>query len=202
MKNGADRIEKIVLSLRNFSRLDESEMKAADINEGIDNTLLILNHGLHQRIVVNKDYVNLPLVYCYPAQLNQVFLNIIENAIDALLESSGTKNPQIYIRTEKRGDRMVMVTIRDNGPGIPESIIDKLFDPFFPTKEVGKGTGMGLAIAYQIIEKHQGKFEVSSEAGKGASFAISIPIHPEGRSAIAGGRPQQQGSKIVRTPVM
>lgn len=179
MKTGADRIKKIVLSLRNFSRLDESEMKAADINEGIDNTLLILNNRMHERIAVNKDYGNLPPVTCYPAQLNQVFLNIIENAIEALLDSSGTKNPQIDIRTEKRGDRHVRVRISDNGPGITEEVREKLFDPFFTTKEVGKGTGMGLAIAYQIVEKHRGKIEVISEPGKGAEFAMVIPIHSQ-----------------------
>jgi len=121
-----------------------------------------------------------------------------------MLESSNIKNPQIDIRTEKKGDRQVMVRISDNGRGITEEIRSKLFEPFFTTKEVGKGTGMGLAIAYQIIEKHQGKIEVSSEPGKGASFAIVIPIHPQDPGAIARqvGSSSKDMKKIVISKVM
>ncbi|WP_445300093.1 ATP-binding protein [Microcoleus sp. D3_18_C4] len=180
MKIGSERIRQIVLSLRNFSRLDESQMKLVDIHEGIDNTLLILNSRLKQGIEVVKNYGELPEVECYPAQLNQVFMNIIANAIDALEESSQDskkgKNPQILIQTQKLDSSQILVRICDNGPGIPSAIHSKLFDPFFTTKEPGKGTGIGLAICYQIVEKHRGKIEVISSLGGGAEFAIALPV--------------------------
>lgn len=179
MKIGSERIRQIVLSLRNFSRLDESQMKLVDIHEGIDNTLLILNSRLKQGIEVVKNYGDLPEVECYPAQLNQVFMNIIANAIDALEESSHDskkeKIPQILIQTQKLDSSQILVRICDNGPGIPSAIQNKLFDPFFTTKEPGKGTGIGLAICYQIVEKHRGKIEVISSLGGGAEFAIALP---------------------------
>jgi two-component system, NtrC family, sensor kinase len=176
MHMGTERIRQIVLSLRNFSRLDESEMKPVDIHEGIDNTLLILNHRCKHIELVRK-YGDLPLVECYPAQLNQVFMNIISNAIDALeadRESEGYS--QIYIITEKTTSNYITVTIGDNGPGIPDAIKAKLFDPFFTTKPEGKGTGLGLSISYQIIERHKGKIQVRSQPGKGTEFAIALPI--------------------------
>ncbi|MGK7901921.1 MAG: sensor histidine kinase [Hormoscilla sp.] len=182
MHMGTERIKNIVLSLRNFSRLDEAEVKAADLHEGIDNTLLILNHRLKEGIEIIKNYGDLPLVHCYPAQLNQAFMNIIANAIDAMLESE-IKPKQIVIQTEKVAENRVMVKIRDNGPGMPQSVIDKIFDPFFTTKPVGKGTGLGLSISYQIIEKHRGKMEVISQPGKGTSFAIALPLHTEASPA-------------------
>ncbi|MEG4272433.1 MULTISPECIES: ATP-binding protein [unclassified Microcoleus] len=179
MKIGSERIRQIVLSLRNFSRLDESQMKLVDIHEGIDNTLLILNSRLKHGIEVVKNYGQLPEIECYPAQLNQVFMNIIANAIDALEESSHDskkgENPQILIQTQKLDSNQIMVRICDNGPGIPSAIHSKLFDPFFTTKEPGKGTGIGLAICYQIVEKHRGKIEVISSLGGGAEFAIALP---------------------------
>jgi len=179
MKIGSERIRQIVLSLRNFSRLDESQMKLVDIHEGIDNTLLILNSRLKQGIEVVKNYGELPEIECYPAQLNQVFMNIIANAIDALEESSHDakkeKIPQILIQTQKLDSSQILVRICDNGPGIPSAIQNKLFDPFFTTKEPGKGTGIGLAICYQIVEKHRGKIEVISSLGGGAEFAIALP---------------------------
>lgn len=186
MKVGSQRIREIVLSLRNFSRLDEAEMKDVDIHEGIDNTLLILNHRLQSEIEVNKRYGDLPLVYCYPAQLNQVFMNVITNAIDALMECKDKKDKQIFIETsitEAAGTETttidgeyVQVKIKDNGLGIEKEILNKLFDPFFTTKPVGQGTGLGLSICYQIIEKHQGKIEVISEVGEGTEFVITLPI--------------------------
>ncbi|OYD89560.1 histidine kinase [Nostoc sp. 'Peltigera membranacea cyanobiont' 210A] len=178
MKMGAQRIQEIVLSLRNFSRLDEADMKEVDIHEGIDNTLLILNHRLQQEIEVIKKYGDLPLLECYPAQLNQVFMNILSNAIDALLEQKAHsgKSKQIIIDTLKIDDIFIKVGIRDNGPGIPPEIKKKLFDPFFTTKPVGKGTGLGLSICYQIVDKHQGKIEVMSEFQQGTEFAIILPI--------------------------
>ncbi len=176
MEMGTDRIKNIVLSLRNFSRLDESKVKSADLHEGIDNTLLILTYKLKQGVEITKKYGDLPLVECYPAQLNQVFMNIIANAIDAMLESD-TQPKHIVIQTEKVAEDRVFVKIRDNGPGIPPEVKDKIFDPFFTTKPVGKGTGLGLSISYKIIQKHGGKIEVISQPGKGTEFAIALPVH-------------------------
>ncbi|MGB3208200.1 MAG: ATP-binding protein [Crinalium sp.] len=175
MKMGADRIRKIVLSLRNFSRLDESEAKAVNIAEGIDNTLLILNYRIKQGIEVIKNYGDLPLVECFPAQLNQVFMNILSNAIDALLEEESLPKKQIVIITEIINQQQIKVRIRDNGPGIPKDVKSKLFDPFFTTKPVGKGTGLGLSICNDIIEKHGGSIELNSEIGQGTEFVIILP---------------------------
>lgn len=174
MKMGTNRIKEIVLSLRNFSRLDEAELKEANLHEGIDSTLLILNHRLKNGIKISKEYGDLPLVACYPAQLNQVFMNMLSNAIDAL-EESAHPQPQIRIQTQKQED-FVVISIADNGLGIPEELYSKLFDPFFTTKPVGKGTGLGLSISYQIVEKHRGTITVDSQSGKGTQFVITIPI--------------------------
>ncbi|MGB3206561.1 MAG: PAS domain-containing protein [Crinalium sp.] len=184
MQVGADRIRQIVLSLRNFSRLDEADMKPVDIHEGIDSTLLILHNRLkatpnHAGVEIIKEYGKLPLVDCYPSQLNQVFMNIISNAIDALEsgEAQPTK-PKIRICTEMSDDgKTVMIRIADNGSGMPSDVLKRLFDPFFTTKPVGKGTGLGLSISYQIIEKHQGILRCESELGKGAAFVIEIPLN-------------------------
>lgn len=184
MKVGAERITEIVRSLRNFSRLDESEMKAVDIHEGIDSTLLILQHRLLAKpgfpeIQIIKEYGNLPLVECFAGQLNQVFINILANAIDALEEGVGYgvwETPQIRIRTELTTNKHVIIRIADNGSGIPETVQKRLFDPFFTTKPVGKGTGLGLSISYQIVaEKHKGKLQCISSPGEGAEFVIIIP---------------------------
>jgi signal transduction histidine kinase len=176
MKMGTERIQQIVLSLRNFSRLDEAEMKPVDIHEGIDSTLLILNSKIKTVIKVIKSYGKLPLVECYPSQLNQVFMNIMANAADALLSNPNIQNKEIEIITEVAEANQVVVRIKDNGNGINPDAINRLFDPFFTTKPVGKGTGLGLSISYQIIEKHQGKIEVNSEIGEGAEFVIYLPI--------------------------
>ncbi len=174
MKIGVERIRNLVLSLRNFYRLDESEVKAVDIHEGIDSTLLILSHRIKMGITITKQYHELPLIECYPAQLNQVFMNIISNAIDELFSSHQTTAGEIVIQTQVLTDKEINVIIRDNGRGIPQEIIQKIFDPFFTTKPVGQGTGLGLAISYQIIEKHQGKIQVNS--GQGTEFVITLPI--------------------------
>ncbi|HEY9707172.1 MAG TPA: ATP-binding protein, partial [Oculatellaceae cyanobacterium] len=189
MQRGAERISQIVLSLRNFSRLDESETKPANIHEGIDNVLLILNHRLHfhillvnEKIKIIKLYNDLPKIECYPALLNQVFMNILNNAIDALEEARNKTatvdnfSPTIWIHTETVDANYIKVRIQNNGTGIPPELKDKLFDPFFTTKDVGKGTGLGLAICYQIIEKHGGKIEVISEPGLLTEFAIALPV--------------------------
>uniref|UniRef100_A0A7C3ZLI6 histidine kinase n=1 Tax=Planktothricoides sp. SpSt-374 TaxID=2282167 RepID=A0A7C3ZLI6_9CYAN len=205
MKLGSERIQDIVLSLRNFSRVDEGGMKEADIHQGIDDTVLILQHRLRDGgksdsgkprkfgIELIREYGNLPKVECNMGQLNQVFMNILANAIDALEEAACKDSeamapqPQIRICTEVRnaptGDMeggrggAVVIRISDNGPGMPEEVIHRLFDPFFTTKPVGKGTGLGLAISYQIVvEKHKGSLGCVSEPGKGTEFAIAIPL--------------------------
>ncbi|BAY12276.1 PAS domain S-box protein [Calothrix sp. NIES-2098] len=190
MEVGADRIKKIVLSLRNFSRMDEAEMKSVNIHEGIDNTLMILQNRLKAKqdrpeIEVIKEYGNLPLVECYAGQLNQVFMNIISNAIDALeerdewrtFEEMKQQPSQIRICTEIVSPDRIKIGILDNGCGIPESVQQRLCDPFFTTKPVGKGTGLGMSISYQIVtEKHGGSLQWHSIPGQGADFVVEIPI--------------------------
>ncbi|MEA5514689.1 ATP-binding protein [Nodularia sp. UHCC 0506] len=176
MKIGAQRIRAIVLSLRNFSRLDQAPIKEVNIHEGIDNTLLILNHKINHEIAVIKNYGELPLVECYPAQLNQVFMNIISNAIDVLIEQKNNPEKQITIYTLSLDANHIQIRIKDNGSGISPEIRNKLFNPFFTTKPVGKGTGLGLSICYQIIDEHKGKIEVLSELEKGTEFIINLPI--------------------------
>ncbi|OLT63229.1 hypothetical protein BJP37_10960 [Moorena bouillonii PNG] len=179
MKGGAERIREIVLSMRNFSRLDEAKIKPVNIHEGIDNTLVLLSNRLKPGIEVIKQYGDLPLVDCYPAQLNQVFMSILENALDAIEHKSVESFPSpvftIRIQTELVDQNWVVIRIADNGPGIAAAIKDRIFDPFFTTKDPGKGTGLGLAISYQIITHHRGKIEVASEPGQGAEFVISLP---------------------------
>ena len=196
---GAVRIRDLVLSLRNFSRLDESAQKAVDIHEGIDSTLLILNNRLaatedRGAIIIEKGYSELPLVECYPSQLNQVFMNILANAIDAIstsqsslhLNNSSPQSGKIHIATESIAKDQVRITIEDNGFGIEESAIAKLFDPFYTTKPVGEGTGIGLSISYQIVvEKHHGKLYCKSEPSQGARFYIELPVSLEAESAEA-----------------
>nr|RNJ67060.1 MAG: HAMP domain-containing protein [Leptolyngbya sp. IPPAS B-1204] len=186
MQEGTRRIREIVLSLRNFSRLDEAEKKHADIHEGIDSTLLILQHRLKPRlerpgIEVIKQYGQLPLVECYPGPLNQVFMNILANAIDALepylqFTSSVSRPATITITTSTVQDQ-VWICIADNGMGMTEATRSKLFDPFFTTKPVGQGTGLGLSISYQIVtEQHHGSLSCTSAPGEGTEFVIAIPI--------------------------
>jgi len=194
MKIGAERIRQIVLSLRNFSRTDEEGRKRFNIHEGLDNTLLILQnrfkaYGDRPAINLTKRYGNIPIVTAYGGQLNQVFMNILSNAIDAIDESiksqdavTNTIASEISIITELKSSTdnsppMVVIRIADNGQGISEDILKKLFDPFFTTKPVGKGTGLGLSISYQIVvEKHQGKLECLSTVGEGSEFRIEIPV--------------------------
>ncbi|ALF56264.1 diguanylate cyclase [Nostoc piscinale CENA21] len=183
MTFGATRISDIVTSLRTFSRLDESDLKAADIHDGLDSTLMILEHRLTSKInrpniLVIKEYSNLPLVECYAGQLNQVFMNILLNAIDALEENVQQLTPTICIRTAMLNPKQVKISIIDNGVGMSDEVRQKIFDPFFTSKPVGKGTGMGLSISYQIItNRHQGSLECISSPGKGAEFIMTIPIH-------------------------
>jgi len=187
MKVGSQRLREIVLSLRNFSRLDESTVKEVNVHTGIESTLMILEHRFKTQpdrpeIRVSKEYANLPLIECYAGQLNQVFMNILANAIDALEDSilAGQlkgRSPMISIKTAQVDPEWITIQIADNGPGIKTDIQTRLFDPFFTTKPVGKGTGLGLSISYQIIcEKHRGYLLCSSEHGKGTEFVIKLPI--------------------------
>ena len=181
MKMGADRIGQIVLSLRNFSRLDQAEVKPVDIHEGIDSTLLILHHrfkaNAHKaEVQIIKQYGDLPLVECYPGQLNQVFMNILSNALDAL-EDGDRDGSTLQITTQQPNLDHLTISITDNGTGMPPEVQQRIFDPFFTTKPVGKGTGMGMSISYQIIvEKHQGLIWCESAIGQGTTFWIEIPV--------------------------
>jgi two-component system NtrC family sensor kinase len=181
MQTGAERIRQIVLSLRNFSRLNEAEIKEVDIHHGIDSTLLLLQHRLqptakYSGIKVIRDYGKLPLIQCYAGQMNQVFINILNNAIDTLEELELHSNI-ITIKTQQINPTWVQIRICDNGLGIPEPLQNQIFDAFFTTKTIGKGTGLGLSICYQIVvEKHQGHLYCISEPGKGTEFVIEIPI--------------------------
>ncbi|MBD1864888.1 MULTISPECIES: ATP-binding protein [Trichocoleus] len=197
MRLGTDRIRQIVLSLRNFSRMDEAEFKAVDIHEGIDSTLMILQHrlkGTSERpdIELVKDYAELPLVKCYAGQLNQVFMNILVNAIDAIEENNAKRTYQelkdhpsrITIRTSMADAASIEVAIADNGVGMTQAVQKRIFDPFFTTKALGKGTGMGMSISYQIItEKHMGRLECISTPGRGTEFVIRMPLRQSGRQA-------------------
>ena len=185
MKEGARRIRQIVLALRTFSRLDEAEVKAINIHDGIDSTLVILGNRLkpklnYPKIEILRNYGSLPLVECYPGPLNQVFMNILSNAIDAIeiaLKDGQQITPTISIHTDLIDETWVQIRIRDNGNGIPEAIKQQIFDPFFTTKPIGSGTGMGLAISYQIItDRHQGALSCSSQSGEGTEFVIEIPL--------------------------
>ncbi len=191
MRLGAERIQTIVLALRNFSRMDEAAVKVVDIHEGIDSTLMILHSRLKvspaaSGITVIKEYGNLPNVECYAGQLNQVFMNILANAIDALEEGFGgrcqgsgesTSPPTIRIRTEMTNTQQVRICIGDNGLGMTEEVRNRLFDPFFTTKEVGKGTGLGLSISYQIVvDRHKGSLQCFSEMGQGCEFWVEVPL--------------------------
>ena len=179
MKSGSDRIRDFVLKLRNFSRLNEANQKFVDLHEGLENTLLMLEYRIYDhQIKIVKDYGKLSQVYCYPSQLNQVFLNIINNAIDAVKPHSKSESqPAIYLTTEMIDDQdAVRISITDNGIGIDQKTLAHIFDPFFTTKPVGSGTGLGLAISYQIIvEQHRGKLNCISSLGEYTKFIIEIP---------------------------
>ncbi|WP_445301490.1 CHASE domain-containing protein [Microcoleus sp. LAD1_D5] len=202
MNMGAERIRQIVLSLRNFSRLDEAEMKCVDIHQGIDSTLMILDIRLKPQsgfpgIQVIKEYGDLPLVECWAGQLNQVFMNVLSNAIDVLYEETskflpnGKTSydsaflPKIRIRTELLSSNCVCVRIADNGTGMTENVKKRLFDPFFTTKPVGKGTGLGLSIGYQIVDKHQGSLRCLSAPGEGTEFWIEVPVRQQSKQSVS-----------------
>ncbi len=195
MRTGSDRIRSIVKSLRNFSRLDEADLKDVDLHEGLDSTLLILNSRLKSytdgrrsiavpEIQVIKHYGELPFILCHAGQVNQIFMNVLANAIDALEEDDRREDPdrpaQITIITECLNPDWVRITIADNGPGIPPHLQSQIFNPFFTTKPVGKGTGLGMSISYQIAtQTHGGQLYCESNPGEGTRFILELPIgHP------------------------
>ncbi len=172
-QEGTERVKKIVLNLKDFAHPGEDKAQITDLNEGLESTLNVVSNELKYKATVTKDYGELPLVKCYPQQLNQVFMNILVNAAQAI-EDRGE------IRIVTRADNgHVNVRISDTGKGIPPEFISKIFDPFFTTKEVGKGTGLGMNVAYNIIQKHNAKIAVESEVGKGTTFTIRLQIDPQ-----------------------
>ncbi len=189
---GVLRTTEIIKGLRNFSRVGEDDMKAADLHEGLDSTLILLNGQLKGSITVQKEYGKIGLLECFPGRLNQVFMNILNNAIQAINDARKDTSGLITIRTCK-DEKNIYVSFRDNGTGIPCEIRDKIFDPFFTTKSVGQGTGLGLSIAYKIIEKHHGNIAVESEKGSGTLFTLCLPI------GIADLQPDSSGIRNVNS---
>ena len=194
MQVGIDRIMGIVKSLRSFSRVEEADMKTVDIHEGLESTLMILSHRFQQvpnegAIEIVRNYGDLPHVECYPGQLNQVFMNILGNALDAIEDENTDRRTQgnppiqgiITITTALTSDRQVQICIQDNGPGIPDQVQQRLFDPFFTTKSAGRGTGLGLSISYRIIsDRHHGHLICQSAPGQGTEFIVTIPLIQQG----------------------
>ncbi|GIL18171.1 MAG: hypothetical protein BroJett040_19220 [Oligoflexia bacterium] len=176
-EDGARRTRDIVMGLRNFSRLEEAKLKEIDLHEAIDNTLSLLSGEIKNRIQIHKYYGDIPLVTCYASQLNQVFMNILSNAVHAI-EGNGN----IWITTQKvtkNNKPMISISFQDSGKGMTPEVMEKIFDPFFSTKGVGQGTGLGLSISYGIIETHGGEIQVKSQVGVGTEFVITIPIKAE-----------------------
>ncbi|OAB60021.1 hypothetical protein AY600_15410 [Phormidium willei BDU 130791] len=184
MKMGIERIQEIVLSLKNFSRIDRDRPQLANIHVGLNSTLLILNHrikakGDRPEVTIHRDYQDLPDIECYAGQLNQVFINTVANAIDAM-EETQIEQPTLWIRTQLQENRWAVVEIADNGPGIRDEVRSQIYDPFFTTKALGKGTGLGLAISRQVVvDKHHGRLLCDSRPGGGTRFSIWIPLRPD-----------------------
>ncbi len=176
MHEGASRTAEIVKSLRIFSRVDEDALKYADINEGLESTLVILNSVVKDSVQVVKEYSDLPLLECYPGKLNQVFLNIITNAIYAINKKYEGKDGGVLIIKTAMDSTHIYITIQDNGIGMSKQVVEKVFEPFFTTKEVGEGTGLGMSIVYNTIKKHQGEIKIDSTEGEGTAFELAIPL--------------------------
>ena len=170
-EEGARRMRDIVVKLRNFSRLDEAKLKRVDLREGIETTLALIQGETKNRIQIHSEFESVPEVLCYASQVNQVFMNILSNAAQAI-EGEG----DIWIKLTEQPPGTARVSIRDSGPGMKKELIDRIFDPFFTTKVVGQGTGLGLSISYEIVKKHDGEIRVTSEPGKGSEFIVEIPI--------------------------
>jgi len=170
IENGTQRVTTIVRSLRNFARLDETELKEVDLHQGLEDTLMLVYHDIKNRIEVVRNYGEIPRVRCYPSRLNQVFLNILTNAQQAI-EGKGKITITTFCQEEE-----VRVAISDTGSGIPAEDLEKIFEPGFTTKEVDRGTGLGLSICCQIMQDHHGRIEVESEVGKGSTFTVVLPL--------------------------
>lgn len=182
-RQGLERVTSIVRDLKSFSHIGEAEAKEFDINKGLESTINIAWNEIKYKAEVKKDYGNIPMVYCYPQQLNQVFMNIIVNAAHAMENNEG--KGLIGVKTYQGGED-VFIEISDNGSGIPEDKINNIFDPFFTTKPVGKGTGLGLSLAYSIVKKHKGEISVKSKVGEGTTFIIKLPVNPVLDGAVSG----------------
>ncbi|POY35220.1 ATPase [Solitalea longa] len=191
IEDGASRTAEIVKGLRNFSRLDESDLKITDIHECIDSTLVVLKHSIPANITIEKDYQADKLIECYPGKLNQALLNLLNNAIHAIAKNDQHLSHTIKIKT-LNDEEVMKISITDTGVGIPEEVKERIFDPFFTTKDVGEGTGLGLSIVYNIIEKHQGKIEVSSILKEGTTFTLLLPIKLKTK-------PNQSVNEIINT---
>lgn len=177
--DGAKRTAEIIRSLRNFSRLDESDLKPIDINEGLQSTLVLVRNSLPDNVKINKNLGNLPKVECLPGKINQVFMNLISNAIQAIKSNQKNREEEfLTIKTWYENDK-VLISIKDTGTGMTEEVKHKIFEPFFTTKEVGEGTGLGLSIVFSIIEKHKGHIDVLSEVDHGTEFIITLPVNTQ-----------------------
>ncbi len=176
IQEGASRTSEIVKGLRVFSRLDEDDLKKADMNDGLDSTLIVINNLLSNKIKLEKVYGDIPLIDCYPGKLNQVFLNILSNAIYAINKKFGDQEGGVLRITTSNNETKVYVKIEDNGIGMDEVTRKKIFEPFFTTKDVGEGTGLGMSIAYNTIRRHQGEIQINSTPGEGSEFIMELPI--------------------------
>jgi two-component system, NtrC family, sensor kinase len=175
---GLNQINDLVANLKDFSRLDRSRMDWFDVNSGLDGTLTICRNQLKDRIEIIKDYGQVPQIQCAPSQVNQIFLNLITNATQAIGSSEG----KVRLTTRATGGE-VQIMFEDNGCGMTQEVMDKIYEPFFTTKEVGKGTGLGLSIVFQIIQEHHGRIEVQSEVGKGTRFTVTLPVQQQAEAA-------------------
>jgi signal transduction histidine kinase len=176
IQEGASRTSEIVKGLRVFSRLDEDDLKKADMNDGLDSTLIVINNLLSNKIKLEKVYGDIPLIECYPGKLNQVFLNILSNAIYAINKKFGDQDGGLLKITTENNESKVIIKIEDNGIGMDEATKKKIFEPFFTTKDVGEGTGLGMSIAYNTIRRHQGEIQINSTPGEGSEFILELPI--------------------------
>ncbi len=175
IEDGATRTSEIVKGLRTFSRLDESELKSVDLHEGLDSTLVLLKNNIPPNVKVVREYGSLPKIECYAGKMNQVFMNILTNAFNAIKTNNKDREEMVTITTREENG-LALISIKDTGPGMTEKVKEKIFDPFFTTKDVGEGTGLGLSIVFSIIEKHSGRIEVITAPDKGAEFIIYLPM--------------------------
>lgn len=175
-QDGAKRTRDIVLGLRNFSRIEESQLKEIDIHEAIDTTLELLKGEIKTRIKINKKYENVPKIFCFASQINQVLMNILSNAVQAIQGTGQIWISTSSIKASEKNQGKIQISIQDTGTGMSQQVLEKIFEPFFTTKDVGQGTGLGLSISYGIIQNHGGDIQVKSEKGVGTEFIVTIPI--------------------------